>query len=323
MWGMIILLGAVVVFMGIILFRPVPVGKLVSLPNPARDYSEAERRISALRDREGTRLTPDARLQFMTHGRRTEQAVVFAHGYTNCAGQFVELGKRFHALGYNVLIATQPHHGLPDRMTGDQALLTAEELAAFADEMADIARGLGKQVVFAGLSGGGVITAWVWATRPDVAKGALMAPAFGMKLIPWWLTGAAVNLFSILPNFYAWFDPLQKIQGTPGHTYPRFCTRALAEIIRLGYAARRQVEKRMPAAKELVVVTNASDWAVNNRLTKRIIDQWRKMGANITAHEFDASWKLDHDFIEPAQPGQPMERTYPLLVDWITGLTNP
>jgi carboxylesterase len=293
---------------------------VVSRSNPARDYPEAMRRITALQERERPLLIPDARLQILTHGKRTGQAIVFLHGYTNCAGQFGELGKRFYALGYNVLIATQPHHGLPDRMTLEQARLAAEELAAFADEMADIAQGLGRQVVFAGLSGGGVMTAWIWMNRSDVGKSAIMAPAFGLKPIPWWLTDAAVNLSRILPNIYLWFDPVRKLQGTPEHTYPRFCTRALAEILRLGYAARRRADNGLPSAKELVVITNPNDLAVNNRLTKRIISRWREL--RITAHEFDSSWKLDHDFIEPALPNQPVERTYPLLVEWITGIKS-
>jgi len=78
-------------------------------------------------------------------------------------------------------------------------------------------------------------------------------------------------------------------------------------------------ETRVPAAKELVVITNPSDWTVNNLLTRRIIDRWRGSGADITAREFDAAWKLDHDFIEPSLPGQPVERTYPLLMEWIGG----
>lgn len=315
----LILIGVIVLCAGILLLRPVPVKTIASRSNPARDYPEAMRRISLLRERERTLLIPEARLQILTHGRRTDQAIVFLHGYTNCAGQFGELGKRFYALGYNVLIATQPYHGLPDRMTVDQARLTAEELAAFADEMADIAQGLGKQVVFAGLSGGGVMTAWIWLNRSDVCKGAVMAPAFGLRVIPWWLTEAAINLSRTLPNIFLWFNPARKQQGTPEHTYPRFCTRVLAEILRLGCAARRNAENRLPAAKELIVITNPSDWAVNNRLTQRIINRWLELGANVTVHEFDASWKLDHDFIEPAQPNQPVERTYPLLVEWIGG----
>jgi pimeloyl-ACP methyl ester carboxylesterase len=320
---LIILIGAISVCAGLLLYRPIPDKTLGSRPNPARDYPEAERRISALREREGTQLIPGARLQFMTHGIRTEQAIVFVHGYTNCPKQFVKLGERFFELGYNVLIGDLPHHGLPDRMTNEQTQLKAEELTAYADEMADIAQGLGKRVTFAGLSCGGVVSAWAWAYREDVMSAALMAPAFGLKMIPGWLTVPAVNLFSILPNFYGWFNPVDKIQGTPEHTYPRFSTRALVQIIRLGLAAKRRADRSIQAGKEMIIVTNPNDWAVNNNLTNRYVQVWRQLGASITVRQFDAAWKLDHDFIEPAQPNQPIERTYPLLVEWITRMNEP
>ncbi len=318
----IILIAAVLLIAGILLFRPLPDGTLGSRPNPAPDYQDAVRRISALREREEMRLIPDARVQFMTHGSRTEQAVVFVHGYTNCPRQFVKLGELFFQSGFNVLIADLPHHGLPDRMTAEQSKLTAEELVAYADEMADIAQGLGRRVTFAGISCGGVVSAWAWAFRADVSTAVLMAPAFGFRAIPWWFTKPALNLLSLLPNFFIWGDPILKEQAPPAHTYPRFCTRALAQILRLGDAVRRRVERNVPAGKELILVTNPNDWAVNNDLTYKIIERWRKLGAAVTAHQFDASWKLDHDFIEPAQPHQPIDRIYSLLMEWITGRKN-
>ncbi len=319
MLPLILVLGAVILCIGLFLFRPIPAIAPGSRPNPAGDYKEAERRISAIRDREVERIIPDARLQFMTHGERTDQAIVFVHGYTNCSRQFVQLGETFYQRGYNVLIANLPRHGLPDRMNDVQSGLTAEELAAYADETADIAQGLGRRVTFAGISCGGVVSAWAWANRADVSAAVLMAPAFGFRMIPWRLTIPILNLFFMLPNIYGWWDAVKKDLGEPKHTYPRYSLRALRQILRLAYAVRSRVKKEPPAGKEMIVVTNPSDRAVSNVMIERVLREWRQLGIPVAHRQFEASWKLDHDFIEPAQPNQQNGRTYPLLLEWITG----
>src|SRR6185503_9544167 len=119
-----------------------------------------------------------------THGQKVERAILLLHGYTNCPQQFLELGQRFYDLGYNVLIAPLPHHGLANRLTDEQSQLTAKELASYADEMVDIAHGLGNEVVMMGISGGGVATAWAAQNRSDLDLAVIISPAFGFKEIP-------------------------------------------------------------------------------------------------------------------------------------------
>src|SRR5690348_15642732 len=127
------------------LFTPWNLASLSSHPDPVQNYTEAVQRIEAKQAQESN-LNPVCRTQFMTHGQKAQRVIVFAHGYTNCPQQFVGLGKRFYDLGYNVLIMPVPHHGLKDRMTDEQALLTAEEIAAYTDQVVDIAQGLGEHV---------------------------------------------------------------------------------------------------------------------------------------------------------------------------------
>jgi carboxylesterase len=50
--------------------------------------------------------------QLMTHAKKVDRAIILVHGYTNCPQEFHELGQRFYAVGYNVLIAPLPHHRL-------------------------------------------------------------------------------------------------------------------------------------------------------------------------------------------------------------------
>ena len=129
--------------------------------DPTGSYEEALARIEAIQLDEDARgdLNPVCHTTLMTHGERTEDVIVFLHGFTSCPDQFVELGKQFYERGYNVYIPRTPHHGLADLMTDDLINLTAEESIAFASQSADIAQGLGERVTVSGLSGGGTMTA--------------------------------------------------------------------------------------------------------------------------------------------------------------------
>ena len=214
--GALIVLGAFVLGTTFLLFRPLSVDGLISRPDPAADYADAVERIEASRaQRASPALNPLCQLQFMSHGRKTERAIVFVHGYTNCPQQFHELGQQFYELGYNVLIVPAPHHGLADRMTTEHARLTAEELAAYTDSVADMAQGLGEHVSLAGISMGGIAAAWAAQQRGDVDLAVLISPAFGFKMVPAKATAPAVNAFLALPNLYQWTDSTLKAENGP------------------------------------------------------------------------------------------------------------
>lgn len=292
---------------------------LVSHPRPATTYGEALARISALRAREerGPALNPVCRTQMMTHQRKVERAIVLLHGYTDCPQQFHSLGRQFHERGYNVLIPRLPHHGLADRMTTTSARLTATELARLTDEAADIAHGLGEHVTIAGLSAGGVMAAWAAQHRPDLDLAVVMSPAFGLRVVPALLTTPVMHLTALLPNTFFWWDPLTR-ENAPGPGYPRFSSHGLSEILRLGAAVRREAARRPPAADAILVITNAADFAVNNRLTRSLVRAWRKHGAkNLRTYEFPLGLNVLHDFVGPNQAYQQVDNVYPVLFDLI------
>ena len=199
-------------------------------------------------------MNPVCRLKLMTHDRKVERAIIMVHGYTNCPQQFQALGQRFYDLGYNVLIAPLPHHGLADRLTEAQAQLTAEELAAYADETVDIAQGLGERVTMMGISGGGVTTAWAAQNRSDLDLAVIISPAFGFKQVPTLLTAAVMNLYMFLPNSFVWWDPALQAEGSLPHQYPRYSTHALVQTLRLGFAIRAKAQHIKPAARKILVV---------------------------------------------------------------------
>lgn len=312
----VLLIGAV-----IWLYRPPAIHKLTSHPQPAGGYDESMDRIAALREPEQSGFREVCRTRFMTHGGRTERVIVFAHGYTSCPKQFEALGEAFFELGYNVLIPPLPYHGLADRMTEKQALLTAEALTRYADEAIDIAQGLGDKVVMAGLSGGGVTTAWAAQFREDIDLAVLIAPAFGFAQVPTPVTVPGAVLFRVLPNFYRWWDPVLKESVGPAHGYPRTATRALAEILRLGSAILAASSRKAPAARSVLVVTNASDTSINHGLVARYVENLRKQGyQGLRTYEFEAELELEHDLIDPAQPAQRIDIVYPKLIEFITDM---
>jgi carboxylesterase len=184
--------------------------------------------------------------------------------------------------------------------------------------MVDIAHGLGEQVVMLGISAGGVTTAWAAQNRSDLDMAVVISPAFGFKQIPTPLTAPVMNLLSVLPETFVWWDPSLQANYGLSHTYPRYSRHALTQIMRLGFAVQKQARRAPPAAHTLLIITNANDDSVNNTLTQEIIKTWRQDGANISTYEFEASLGLLHDLIDPEQPGQRIDIVYPQLIDLIT-----
>ncbi len=313
-WWIILLILAILLAAVWIIIIPWNVTNLASHPHPAQSYEEAIRRIEALQALEPQDMNPVCRLQLMTHGDKVDRTIILVHGYTNCPQQFRDLGQDFYDAGYNVLLAPLPHHGLADRMTEAHAQLTAEELAAYADKTVDISQGLGEQVAMMGISGGGVTTAWAAQNRSDLDLAVIIAPTFGFKQIPTSLTGAAMNMYTLMPDSYVWWDPVKKADYPPLYAYPRYSQHALVELLRIGFATRASAERLQPAAKKLVVVSNANDNAVNNPLTMEVVRTWQAHGANVTTYEFAADLKLGHDLIDPTQPDQRIDIVYPQLI---------
>jgi carboxylesterase len=213
-----------------------------------------------------------------------------------------------------------PYHGLADVLTIDQAKLTADDLATHVTEAVDIAQGLGEQVIVAGISTGGVLTAWAAQNRSDVTRGVLIAPVFGLYAIPAPLLTPTTNLFLTLPNFFLWQDDELKANvPNPPQVYPQNSTRALSQILRLGFTVRSQAGQSPPAASAILIVTNANDDAVDNQITSEVVAGWRKDGfEQLQTYEFEADLRLDHDLIDPAHPKQKVDLVYPVLIDLMT-----
>ncbi len=282
-------------------------------------YEEAVHIASGLQDLDGPNVNPVCRTRLYTHDRRMPRALVLLHGFTNCPEQFDVIGRLFHAQGWNVLIPRYPRHGYRDRLNTSISELRADHLIAVANRSADAAHGLGEHVTVAGMSLGGSLAGHLAQNHPHVDRAVLIAPLFGLKFVPGAFNRALGRLTYLLPNFYIWWDPRVRDRLPPTYGYPRFSTHAYASLFRIASQVAKASRVAAPQAKHIAVVTNANEPGLENRLTYRIVEEWREHGATVETHEFPLSDRLPHDLIDPGNPNQNTELVYPIVTRLIEG----
>jgi carboxylesterase len=288
---------------------------------PCATYDEALARLAILEGRDGPEVNPVCRSYALTHGKKTARVLVYFHGYTNCPEQFRQLGAEFHRRGYSVLVPRQPHQGLQDRLTADQAQIRAAELVQSANEAVDIACGLGDEVIVSGLSGGGVMAAWAAQVRSDVDVALVAAPALGLPFVSPTISDVVKVAMQTLPNFFVWWDPRLK-ENLPDcpHAYPRWATRALGEFMRMGTVIRTQARLEAPAAQRVVMMTNANDLGINNKIAYQLTAAWQRHAPDrVEIHEFAKEHDVFHDMIDPGQSRQKVAIVYPAWLRLIDG----
>ena len=310
-------------------FRPVTLIRLESRPKPITKFEDAITLIKSMQEGDHQDLTQDVCItKLYDHGAQTEHVIVLIHGFTNCPEQFNELGKQYYEAGYNVFIPRMPYHGLADRLTDKLVNLTAENLAAFGDKVIDIAHGLGRRITVMGISGSGTLVAWLAQNRADIDYAFAIAPLFGLAFIPPSLTRLFERIAFLLPNFFLWWDPRTKADNPYSiyYAYPRYPTRALMEILRLGMITRSQAENAPPKAGSITLIINDAEPAVSNAETLKLFRLWEKHKrstprsgsvdgkGNLSEVHFEKDLKLPHDIITPGTPGVPVEITHPRLI---------
>lgn len=280
-------------------------------------YAEALARVAVIEHAEaGPALNPRCRGFALTHGAPTRRCTVLLHGYTNCPQQFRALAALLHERGHSVYVPRLPHHGLADRLTPDQARLDVAALVGYLDDALAVARGLGEQVGVAGISAGANLAAYAAQRHRGLRQAAVIAPVLGTPAFPDWSTAPLALASGVLPNQFRWWDPVHKDdRDSPAHCYPRFSTRALGAIVRLGLDVLAEARRAPPAAAEIVIVTNDADPAVTRPPIDRLLAHWREQGASVREHRFPAELGLIHDIIDPDQGRQRTDLVYPVLLD--------
>jgi alpha-beta hydrolase superfamily lysophospholipase len=318
-----------VVLLFYVFFRFVPTENLIPHPDPATSFETAEKRLQTWAEAEAELpLQEVCKTKFLSHGYQTEQVILFLHGYTTCPEQFAELGQMFFEKGYNVLIPCLSHHGWKDRLTDELKYLTAEELAEYGNRSMDIARGLGKKVIVLGISGGGTVVSWLAQNRDDLDVAVPLAAFLRMYVLPAFLTIPFINLFSLLPNFFIWWDPRTKEKNPYSiyYAYPRYSFRTLAEVMRLGLAVKRQAKRREPAAGKILVMENDFDMGVSNAEIERLTELWKAhKPEKVNSYHFEREMKMLHDIITPGTPGIPTAEIYTRILHEVEAMdtNNP
>jgi alpha-beta hydrolase superfamily lysophospholipase len=297
----------------------------VLMNQPVTDFESARAQVAALQALDDDQINPVCHTCLLDHGRRTRRVVVCYHGYTNCPCQFQTLGEHFFAEGDNVFIPRLPYHGLRDRLTKEQARLTRRDLIDFTNRTIDIACGLGEEIVLTGLSAGAVMAAWAAHFRPEVHTVVVAAPSLGLPGFPVWASDLTSWLMHYIPNLFIWWDQKAKanIKGAP-HAYSRFATRALGEIVALGWQVRRAARTTPPLAKRLAVIISESDEAVHLGLVEQLASDWQRHAPDcVTVQRFPAHLRIHHDMVDPTQPAQRIDLVYPVWSALATGKPSP
>ncbi len=310
-------------------FRQIRPVRSAPRPNPAGNYPEALERIEAIRQREDPQLrlargkealNVDCYTALYTHGKSVDRVIVFIHGFTNCPAQYKALAEQCLDRGYNVLVPRLPRHGYANRMTTALSLMTAEELVRSCEEAVDIAHGLGDHVTVVGLSLGGILASWLAQHRADIDRVVIISAAFTVHILPPWLNPIFAKILPLLPDFFRWWDAHAKEEGVGvPHAYPRFSIHSFAQLLRLGLLVQKSAQKVAPAARTIHVSMNPTDPSVNNLGAWQLIEHWRSHGTDVAVHQFEESWGLLHDFVDPTQPHARIEEVYPVLMELIEG----
>ena len=83
-----------------------------------------------------------------------------------------------------------------------------------------------------------------------------------------------------------------------------------------GFSIYKTSKHTSAAAQSVLVITNAADAAVNNKIPLKVAKNWQTNGLKqLDKYEFDAKYKLLHDIIDPGQKLQNVAVSYPILLD--------
>ena len=322
-WVGIVLAVGLLVLVGLALW-PTSTAGLDSTAEPVTDYAAAVAEVERIRAQEVRDGVIDPCLsRLLTHGAKTERAVVLVHGLTNCPKQWELFGREAFRRGWNVLILRLPEHGLGDRETGEIGsvshlrALDAKKLARYGDRAVDLGRGLGERTDVMGLSLGGTLAAWAAQERADVDRVVVIAPGIGMAGLPYLGTWAATNLLDHLPDISV--GGVTKLK----HEYQGWSTGGIADTFILGKYVRKRSEEAEPAAPEISVMLNPNDETISNARAEELVEAWRDHGHEVTLYWLPSTPKLEHDVIDPGQPWARPGFVYPRVLALLEGTTPP
>jgi esterase/lipase len=270
-----------------------------------------------MQEQSGDCVLPISQTRFFTKGKPTNIAILFFHGYTSSPQQYVPLGELCHKKGWNVFIPRVPHHGHKTRIDESTRKLTQDELIEFADTSLDLALALGEKVIVSGLSMGGILTAYLAQTRPEISKAVAVSPAMGFRIIPNPLFKLVMKYTMLRPDYMHWWNEEKKeLDPGPEYAYAWFSAHGLAHITNLGFKTMKLARSSAPLTNNLWMVVNDNDESVDNTNAKKMLASWQKTKpAAVHFYNFPKEMGLIHDLISVEQPKQQVDKVYPKLME--------
>ncbi len=273
--------------------------------------------LERLLEKDHERISEEGRSKLLLHDEVRPKAIVLLHGLSASPTQFVRFAHDLHSRGHNVIVPRLPRHGHRDRLSEALAHLTAEDLRHSATETIGLAHELGREVVVAGFSLGGLLATWI-AQHESIHRAVAIAPFFGISWMPNRFMVPFTDVILRLPNMFHWWDPIARERQMPEHGYPRYATHAIAHAYRLAREVILAADKPV-VADELVFVTNAREAAVNNRAVRRLATAMREISGDRVEHVILNDMPFSHDIIEPLRHPAVADKVYPQILDIIEG----
>lgn len=270
-------------------------------------------RLERLIARDHPGVAPAGRTIAYVHSGRRERAAVLLHGMSASPAQFERLARDLHVSGHNVLVPRLPHHGHADPLSPALERLRADELREAVDEYVAIARELGERVTIAGFSLGGLLTAWT-AQHYNVERAVPIAPFFGISWIPNRLMGPVAERLLRLPNRFHWWNPILRDRRAYSTGYPRYATHAIAHSYRIAQSLLDEARRSKPAARQVTIVANATEVAVNNYAIRRLYEHWRRQIPDAIELAVLTGLPLSHDIVSPLRRWRLADRVHPHLL---------
>ncbi|HET6274845.1 MAG TPA: alpha/beta fold hydrolase [Candidatus Cybelea sp.] len=279
-------------------------------------------RLERLIARDHPGVAASGRTIAYVHAARRERSVLLLHGMSATPLQFERLASDLHNRGYNVLAPRLPHHGHADRLSPALERLHAEELQAAVDEYVAVAHELGERVTVAGFSLGGLLTAWT-AQHYDVDRAIPIAPFVGISWIPNRLMGPVAERLLRAPNRFHWWNPILRERRASTTGYPRYATHAIAHAYRIAQSLLDEARESRPAARQITIVANATEVAVNNYAIRRLYEHWHAHDPDAIELSVITGLPLSHDIVSPMRPWRLADRVHPHLLQAIDPVGEP
>ena len=79
-----------------------------------------------------------------------------------------------------------------------------------------------------------------------------------------------------------------------------------------------RLKSTKPASRKIQVILSDFDTAIHLPTAKKVAEQWKEHGADVTEYTFAKDLKIWHDLIDPEQSTQQIDVVYPVVLPLLT-----